>query len=123
MSNYSGFKMSRFLHSGYHHPVLRIWQAGSSTNLADALLYPIFISDEDSCIENITTLPGQKRFGIQHLNSVLSPLVDDGLKAVLLFGVITKLDKHVRAVHLSYIIAPCHVLTFFYKVLNAHTNF
>lgn len=50
-------------------------------------------SDRDDCLEEIKTLPGQKRIGLTHLISELSPLVEIGLKSVLLFGVITQSPK------------------------------
>ncbi|XP_014662248.1 PREDICTED: delta-aminolevulinic acid dehydratase-like isoform X2 [Priapulus caudatus] len=41
-------------------------------------------------------LPGQARYGVEKLESVLKPLVDNGLKAVLLFGVPMALPKDQR---------------------------
>ena len=33
------------------------------------------------------------RVGVNNIEKVVSPLVENGLKSVLLFGVVTKLDK------------------------------
>ena len=33
------------------------------------------------------------RIGVNNIEKVVSPLVEKGLKSVLLFGVVTKLDK------------------------------
>lgn len=49
----------------------------------------VYWSDVAECLEEIKTLPGQKRIGLDHLADEVTPLVADGLKAILLFGVIT----------------------------------
>lgn len=38
-------------------------------------------------------MPGQKRLGSNKVVDFLRPVVEDGLQAVLLFGVISKLPK------------------------------
>lgn len=44
----------------------------------------------------ITTLPGQKRWGINRLAGFLRPLVAKGLRSVILFGVPLKMQKDMR---------------------------
>jgi porphobilinogen synthase len=76
------------LHSSYHHEVLRQWQSAGCTHLsAYSFIYPIFVTDDPDAEEEITSLPGQKRYGINRLESALRPLVEKGLKTVLIFGV------------------------------------
>ncbi|XP_060585759.1 delta-aminolevulinic acid dehydratase-like [Ruditapes philippinarum] len=81
------------LHSGYHHPVLRSWQATNTTITAENLIYPIFITDDDDAIQEIASMPGQARYGINKLREALKPLVEKGLKTVLIFGVPEKIQK------------------------------
>lgn len=50
-------------------------------------------SEEDDSIEEIASMPGISRFGINHVLKHLEPLVKKGLKSVLLFGVIEKMPK------------------------------
>jgi len=54
---------------------------------------PHCCSDVDDTLEEISSLPGQRRIGLNHLVKVLTPIVNDGLQSVLLFGVITQLPK------------------------------
>ncbi|KAJ2783941.1 Aminolevulinate dehydratase [Coemansia javaensis] len=74
------------LHSGYHHPVLRPWQAERMPSKA-ALMYPIFITDERDALIPIPSMPNQCRIGVARLEAFLAPLVAKGLRAVMLFGV------------------------------------
>lgn len=43
--------------------------------------------------EEIKSMPGIYRQGLNHLKSMLDPVVDSGLKSLLIFGVINKLPK------------------------------
>jgi len=56
-------------------------------------MYPIFIVDDPDAVVPINSMPGQSRYGVNALIPALSPLVEKGLKAVLLFGVPEKLEK------------------------------
>ena len=49
--------------------------------------------DEDDAVEEITSLPGQARYGVNRLVEALTPIVNNGLDSVLLFGVPSKLPK------------------------------
>uniref|UniRef100_H2ZQD8 Delta-aminolevulinic acid dehydratase n=1 Tax=Ciona savignyi TaxID=51511 RepID=H2ZQD8_CIOSA len=89
------------LHSSIHHPTLRAWNSIGSNLNADTLMYPVFVTDSsDDAFEPIPSLPGQARHGVDHLIEFLRPLVqgDDSLplKAVLVFGVPTKVKKDGR---------------------------
>ncbi|XP_073244488.1 delta-aminolevulinic acid dehydratase-like isoform X1 [Porites lutea] len=81
------------LHSGYNHPATRSWQSTNTEITSSNLIYPLFISDDADAHEAISSLPGQFRIGVNNIEKVVSPLVEKGLKSVLLFGVVTKLDK------------------------------
>ncbi|KOX79366.1 Delta-aminolevulinic acid dehydratase [Melipona quadrifasciata] len=81
------------LHSGIFHPVLRQWQSPNVEITVNALMYPIFISDEQNAKEPIASMPGVYRYGINHLESMLKPLVSKGLQSILLFGVSKHLEK------------------------------
>ena len=51
------------------------------------LVYPIFITDFPDEETEIKSLPGQYRRGVNKLVAWLAPLVERGLKSVILFGV------------------------------------
>ncbi|ELT91513.1 hypothetical protein CAPTEDRAFT_18667 [Capitella teleta] len=84
------------LHSGYCHPALRKWQTTNTTITPANLMFPVFITDEDDAIEQIDSLPGQARYGVNKLVDMLKPIVANGLESVLLFGVPQKLPKDGR---------------------------
>jgi len=52
-----------------------------------------FFSDADDSVQEIASMPGVFRFGVNKLEGFLEPLVKDGLKSVLLFGVPQNLPK------------------------------
>jgi porphobilinogen synthase len=56
-------------------------------------IYPIFISDDPEAEQVINSLPGQKRWGLNKLKGFLRPLVEKGLKGVILFGVPMNMHK------------------------------
>ncbi|KAF9360819.1 hypothetical protein BGX26_007581 [Mortierella sp. AD094] len=85
-------KNTSLLHAGYHHPLHRTWQAGPKLD-ASMLMYPIFVTDNDDVEEKIDTLPGQSRWGVNLLVDFLKPLVANGLKSVIIFGVPVKIEK------------------------------
>ena len=86
-------QISSLLHSGFQHPVTRKWQQLSNTLTKESLLFPVFIHDKDDEITEITAMPGQYRYGINTIKQVFTPLVELGLKSVLLFGVLTNGSK------------------------------
>lgn len=49
--------------------------------------------DDDDAVEEITSMPEQYRFGVNRVVDELRPIVNRGLRAVLLFGVPSKLPK------------------------------
>lgn len=55
--------------------------------------YTCSYSDEQDAKESIASMPGVYRYGINHLERILQPLVSKGLQSVLLFGVSKHLEK------------------------------
>ncbi|KAK7502576.1 hypothetical protein BaRGS_00006151 [Batillaria attramentaria] len=84
------------LHSGYFHPVLRSWNSSNTTITANNLMFPIFVVDDEDAVQEIKSMPGICRYGVNRLREALSPLVDKGLKSVLIFGVPGKVEKDNR---------------------------
>ncbi|CED82102.1 tetrapyrrole biosynthesis porphobilinogen synthase [Phaffia rhodozyma] len=80
-------EISSILQGGYAHPLSRSWQSQGKRLTKEMLMYPIFISDDDQAEQVISSLPGQKRWGIDRLEEFLGPLVKKGLSSVILFGV------------------------------------
>lgn len=78
--------ISSQLHGGYSHPLARAWQAERQLTKS-MLIYPIFVTDNPDEMEPIPSLPGQKRMGINRVVDFLRPLIQKGLKSVILFGV------------------------------------
>ncbi|KAF3848800.1 hypothetical protein F7725_015297 [Dissostichus mawsoni] len=84
------------IHSGYFHPTLRYWQTCAADIRPDNLIYPIFVTDSADAVEPIGSLPGQARYGVNKLEGMLRPLVENGLKCVLIFGVPANIEKDDR---------------------------
>eukprot|EP01116_Phalansterium_solitarium_P013216 TRINITY_DN3040_c0_g1_i1.p2 TRINITY_DN3040_c0_g1~~TRINITY_DN3040_c0_g1_i1.p2 ORF type:complete len:362 (+),score=108.92 TRINITY_DN3040_c0_g1_i1:77-1087(+) len=78
---------SHQLHSGYHHPLLRSWHEESPL-LASQLIYPIFVTDLVDTQTEIKSLPEQYQLSVDRVEAFVAPLVANGLRSVLLFGVL-----------------------------------
>eukprot|EP00794_Sanderia_malayensis_P016070 gene16070-17693_t len=89
------------LHSGYFHETLRAWQSQPTNITSDNFMYPLFISYEDDAKEEIPSLPHQYRLGVNRLEEFVAPLIDDGLKSVLLFPVIEEKFKNDQATNVN----------------------
>ncbi|GAA5876315.1 hypothetical protein JCM16303_007097 [Sporobolomyces ruberrimus] len=87
--------ISGTLQGGYFNPLLRNLQADRHLT-KEMLMYPIFITDEPDAEVEIVSLPGQKRWGLNKLKAFLAPLVEKGLKSVILFGVPLHMNKDYR---------------------------
>ena len=74
------------LQGGYQHPLPRSWQH-NKTLTKSTLMYPIFITDDPEASVVIKALPGQRRWGVNRLEGFIGPLVNKGLRSVILFGV------------------------------------
>ncbi|CCE62548.1 hypothetical protein TPHA_0C03980 [Tetrapisispora phaffii CBS 4417] len=79
-------EITSILSGGYNHPLLREWQNERqlTTNM---LIFPIFLSDIEDDETAIDSLPNIKRFGVNKIVAYLKPLVEKGLRSVILFGV------------------------------------
>ncbi|KZT57772.1 tetrapyrrole biosynthesis, porphobilinogen synthase [Calocera cornea HHB12733] len=88
-------EISSILQGGYNHPTSRSWQSQRQLTKS-MLMYPIFITDEPDARVEIASLPGQCRWGVNRLKEFLGPLVQKGLKSVILFGVPVHCDKDER---------------------------
>ncbi|EEH35976.1 delta-aminolevulinic acid dehydratase [Paracoccidioides lutzii Pb01] len=78
--------ISSQLHAGYSHPLNRAWQAERQLTKS-MLIYPLFITDNPDEETPIPSLPNQRRHGINRIVPLLTPLVQKGLRSVILFGV------------------------------------
>ncbi|XKL67340.1 hypothetical protein PGB90_002831 [Kerria lacca] len=81
------------LHSRIFNDTLRKWQCSNTEIATHNLMYPLFITDNDDTKEEVSSLPNVYRFGINRLKEFLEPIIQLGLKSVLLFGVLCKLKK------------------------------
>lgn len=80
-------EISSLLAPGYAHPVSRMWQNNRLLS-KDMLIYPLFVTLDPNTENEISSLPGQKQWGLNKLIPFVESLVKKGLKSVLLFGVI-----------------------------------
>lgn len=78
--------ISSQLHAGYSHPLARAWQAERQLTKA-MLIYPLFITDNPDEVTPIPSLPNQSRLGLNQIVPTLTPLIEQGLRSVILFGV------------------------------------
>lgn len=78
--------ISSQLHAGYSHPLSRAWQAERQLTKS-MLVYPLFITDNPDEVTPIPSLPNQSRIGLNQIVPMLTPLVESGLRSVILFGV------------------------------------
>ena len=81
--------MNHNLHSGQSHATLRDWQSrGNQVHSASDFVLPLFVIPNPVEVQEIPSMTGVKRYGINALLSYLRPLINDlGLKSVLLFPV------------------------------------
>ena len=87
-NKFSNLNVNHVLQGGYFHKTLRSWHTTNTQVNANNFIFPLFIHENDQAFEDIPTLPGISRIGLNKLKEYLTPIVDDGLKCVLLFGVI-----------------------------------
>ena len=87
---------SHLLHSGYFNETLRSWHSTHTLLNITQLIYPVFVTDliPDESSEEIPNFPEQRRYGVDALIDHLSPLVNKGLRTILIFGVTTSSNKN-----------------------------
>lgn len=79
-----------------------------------------YFRDDPDAEQEISTMPGVFRFGVKKLILALKPLVERGLKSVLLFGVIDGSLK-VRNIFLqffSYVNNKIRLINYFFYLLT-----
>jgi len=57
------------------------------------LIQPVFVHHDDHARHPIASMPGQYQLGLHHLLDYLQPLYDQGLRAILLFGIPAQKDQ------------------------------
>ncbi|KAK2467337.1 hypothetical protein APHAL10511_000572 [Amanita phalloides] len=87
--------ISSVLQGGYQHALSRSWQSRRALTKS-MFMYPIFITDDPDASVPIPSLPGQRRWGVNQLQTFLTPLIEKGLQSVILFGVPLKCVKDTR---------------------------
>ena len=80
------------LHPSFGQPLLKSWNIEHQVT-ADNILFPVFVVDQDNHKEEIKSLPGQYRWSVDRLDELLKPLIELGLRSVILFGVLTETAK------------------------------
>lgn len=73
------------LHAGYFHQLTRELQAPQLRK--SLFMYPLFITDIADAEVDLPSMPAQKRWGLNKLEGFLAPLVQKGLRSVILFGI------------------------------------
>jgi len=91
------------LHSSFGHTLLKSWNT-PRTVTAGNILYPIFVTAGTDVKTEISSLPGQYRWSVDRLPELLDPLVELGLKSVLIFGVVS--DESLKDERGSYATIP-----------------
>ncbi|KAK9498750.1 hypothetical protein O3M35_003316 [Rhynocoris fuscipes] len=89
-------KPAHQLHSSISHALLREWHSTNAKVTPENLMYPVFIVEDENAEEPISSMPGIKRYGVNTLIKHLQPLIPMGLKSILVFGVVTNLEKDER---------------------------
>lgn len=67
--------------------MLREWQTYGVGYDASNFVYPIFVLDEPEKKNEIKSMPGQYQWSVDRLPELLDPLVELGLRSLILFGV------------------------------------
>lgn len=58
-----------------------------------SLIYPIFVMDGEDKVEEIPSLPGQKRYTVDRMGEKLESLLEAGVKNVMFFGIPAHKDE------------------------------
>jgi len=85
---------SHIIHSAFGHEVLREVNCLPAKLSPANLMLPIFVTNSNpDAIEDISSLPGVSRYGINRVLDFLTPLVQRGLRSVIIFGVDVRSEK------------------------------
>jgi porphobilinogen synthase len=89
-------EFKHYLHNSYRNPVCRSWH--SSASLKDTnLIYPIFVTNNEGQKTEISSMPGNYRYGWNVVVEELRPLIvrpGPHLRAVMVFGVMEDHEKN-----------------------------
>ena len=75
-------------------------------------------SDNENAVEEIKSMPGQSRYGINRIVESLKEAVEDGLQSILLFGVPSKLSKVFAFFHIPHCITFCCTQINFHRYIK-----
>ena len=67
--------------------ILREMVKNTSINVADDLIYPLFVIEGENIKEEIKSMPNQYRYSLDKLEEELNELLLLGIKSILLFGI------------------------------------
>jgi porphobilinogen synthase len=67
----------------------------------DDLIYPVFASERMGAEEPVQSMPGVSRWGVDRITDAVGPAVEDGLKAVMVFGIPEQKDADGRGAYAS----------------------
>lgn len=84
---------SHRLHSSFGNELLQTWQSTNARYNIDQLVYPVFVLDILGEKREIESMPGQYQWSVDRLDELLGPLVKNGLKSILIFGVVTDVNR------------------------------
>ncbi|MDD7363101.1 MAG: porphobilinogen synthase [Peptoniphilus sp.] len=76
-----------------NNPILRKMTSETSLDVSD-LIYPLFVIEGENIKKEIPSLPGVYHFSIDRLDEEIEEIVELGIPAVILFGVVDHKDAH-----------------------------
>ena len=59
----------------------------------DELIYPVFVTEENDVIQEVTSMPGICQYSLDHVLEEIGRAVEVGIKGILLFGIPKDDDK------------------------------
>jgi len=94
-------KSKGYLHPSMQHPLMREWVSVDNFKKAD-IIFPIFVhEDAENRKQEIELLPDNYRWHFEDAPAMLKPLVEKGLRSVILFGVVSSEEKNERGTKAS----------------------
>ncbi|KAL4703767.1 hypothetical protein ACJJTC_002902 [Scirpophaga incertulas] len=82
------------LQGGYFHATLRKLQERNTTIEPHNIMYPVFLLENDDAVQPVASMPNVHRYGTNQLIIALRELVANGLKSILIFGIVENLEKN-----------------------------
>ncbi|XP_026501155.2 endoplasmic reticulum chaperone BiP isoform X3 [Vanessa tameamea] len=81
------------LQGGYFNATLRKLQEPNTSIEPHNIMYPVFLLENDEGMQTVSSMPNVFRYGINKLMPALTELVNNGLKSILIFGIVETLPK------------------------------